>query len=136
MGLYAVGQIEMIGPFYAAKLKGAGIRSTRTLLQRARTPKGRKELALATGISEANILKWANIADLMRVRGVAEEYSGLLRAAGVDTVKELKRRNSANLTKRLQRVNADQKLVRLLPSERRVARWIEQAKSLEPMLGY
>lgn len=136
MRAYAVGQIAAIGPFYAAKLKTTGIRSTRALLKHAGTPKGRRKLALATGIAEANILKWANIADLMRVRGVAEEYSALLRAAGVDTVKELKRRNVANLTRRLQRVNADQKLVRLVPSEPRVARWIEQAKTMEPMLDY
>jgi hypothetical protein len=33
-------------------------------------------------------------------------------------------------------VNADRKLVRLLPSETRVARWIEEAKSIQPAIAY
>ena len=32
--------------------------------------------------SQTQILKWTNMADLMRIRGVGEEYSELLEAAG------------------------------------------------------
>lgn len=90
MAGYPVAKIEGIGPTYAEKLLAAGIRTTAALLERAKDPRGRKALAGETGIEESKVLKWANMADLMRVRGIGEEYSELLEAAGVDTVKELR----------------------------------------------
>lgn len=136
MASYSIAEMRAIGPFYAGKLKAVGIRSTAKLLERARTPKGRRQLAEASGIAPENILNWANLADLMRVPGIAGDYAELLAAAGVDTVKELKRRNVTNLVARLKLVNEQKKMVELLPSEKRVARWIEQANALEPMISY
>ena len=83
---YPIATIEGIGPVYADKLKKAGIRTTAALLARAKDPKGRKEVAAAADIDDGLILKWANMADLMRIKGVGEEYSELLEAAGVDSV--------------------------------------------------
>ena len=136
MTSYPVSEIEGIGPSYANKLKAIGIRTTRTLLERAKTPRGRRQLAEESGIDSGLILKWANMADLMRVRGVAEEYSELLEAAGVDTVKELKRRNAANLAARMAEVNSNRHLVRVVPSEKRVLAWIDNAKSLKAKMTY
>ncbi|PLX39016.1 MAG: DUF4332 domain-containing protein [Hyphomicrobiales bacterium] len=136
MSSYSIIDIEGIGPTYAEKLKAIGIRTTGKLLERAKDPKGRKAVAEESGIDDARILKWANMADLMRIKGVAEEYSELLEAAGVDTVKELKHRRADNLTAKMAEVNAEKKLVRLLPSEKAVAKWVEQAKSLPPMMTY
>mgnify|MGYP000926546382 FL=1 len=133
---YPIVDIEGIGPVMAEKLKVAGITTTGGLLDAALTPKARKELAEKSGIDEARILKWANMADLMRIKGVAEEYSELLEAAGVDTVKELKMRNAANLTKAMADINATKKLVRVLPAESMVEKWIAQAKELPPTLTY
>jgi hypothetical protein len=136
MASYSIAEMRAVGPFYAGKLKAVGIRSSRKLLERANTPKGRKQLAELSGIQSEQILRWANLADLMRVPGVASDYAELLAAAGVDTVKELKRRNVANLVARMMEVNEKKKMVELLPSEKRVARWIEHAKLLEPMMMY
>ena len=133
---YPIIDIEGIGPAYAEKLKAAGISTTDTLLDAAKDPKGRKALAEKTGLDESRILKWANMSDLMRIKGVAEEYSELLEAAGVDTVKELKTRRSDNLHAKMAEVNEARKLVRQLPSEKQVADWVEQAKSLPPVLTY
>lgn len=136
MSSYSIATIEGIGPKFAEKLKGAGVATTAALLERAKTPAGRKELAAAAGLDESQILKWANMADLMRVKGVGEEYSELLEAAGVDTVKELRTRNAANLAKAMADANLKKKLVRQLPSETVVAKWVEDAKSLTPALTY
>jgi predicted flap endonuclease-1-like 5' DNA nuclease len=133
---YPIATIEGIGPVYADKLKKAGIRTTAALLARAKDPKGRKEVAAAADIDDGLILKWANMADLMRIKGVGEEYSELLEAAGVDTVKELRTRNAANLTKAMVEANAKRKMVRLLPSLSAVTKWVEQAKTLPPMMTY
>ncbi|MFD1702997.1 DUF4332 domain-containing protein [Methylopila henanensis] len=133
---YPILSIEGIGPALAEKLKAAGIATTAALLEKAKDPKGRKALAGETGIDERRILKFANMADLMRINGVGEEYSELLEAAGVDTVKELKTRNVTNLTKAMAEVNETKKLVRLAPSEKTVEKWVEQAKSLPPVMTY
>ncbi|MEM9287494.1 MAG: DUF4332 domain-containing protein [Sphingomonadales bacterium] len=133
---YSIIDIEGIGPALAEKLKGAGIRTTGALLEQACTPKGRKQVAADTGIDEKKILKFANMADLMRIKGVGEEYSELLEAAGVDTVKELRNRRPDNLAAKMAEVNAKKKLVRSLPSEKVVEGWVGQAKELDPVMKY
>lgn len=133
---YSIIDIEGIGPAYAKKMKVAGVRTTGALLKRTASPKGRKELAQETGINERMILKWANMSDLMRIKGVGEEYSELLEAAGVDTVKELKQRRADNLAKAMAAANDKKKMVRVVPGEKRTASWIAQAKKLPSVLTY
>jgi hypothetical protein len=136
MASYPIAEMQAIPPFYKNKLKAAGIRSTSKLLERAATAKLRKELSTATNISMRLILDWANIADLTRVPGVALDYAELLFSAGVNTVKDLGRRNAATLVERMAKINAEKPRVELLPSSKRVARWIDAAKSLAPGMQY
>lgn len=131
-----IATIEGIGPVYAEKLTAAGAKTVEGFLDMAKDPKGRKALAEATGIDDGKILKWANKADLMRIKGVGEEYSDLLEAAGVDTVKELKHRKAENLHAKMEEVNAEKKLVRQTPSLKSVSDWIEQAKTMAAVLTY
>jgi len=119
-----------------AILKSRGVRTTARLLEAAKDPKGRKALAQKTGISEKDLLCWANAADRMRIKGVGEEYASLLQAAGVDTVKELKYRNPEKLAKAIAETNRKRKLVGVLPSDRAVVRWIEHAKRLPLKITY
>jgi len=133
---YPINDIEGIESEAAATLKSVGIRTTERLLEAAKNPKGRRDLSEKTGIDEKRILRWANMADRMRVKGVGEEYAELLKAAGVDTVRELKYRNPANLAKAMAEANGKRKLVRVLPSEKAVLRWIEQAKKLPLKITY
>jgi len=122
--------IEGIGPVYAEKLRAAGIRSVNALLRAGATPEGRRDLEEKTGIGHEYVLDWVNRADLMRIRGVGEEYSDLLEWAGVDTVPELAQRSADNLYKKILEVNEEKELVRRPPTRDMVARWIEQAKTL------
>lgn len=133
---YPITDIEGIDGETAAILKSAGIRSTGRLLETARTVKGRKLLAAKTGLSEKSLLCWANVADRMRIKGISREYAELLQAAGVDTVKELKYRNPCNLAQAMAEANKRNKLVRMLPSEKVVARWIDHAKKLPIKISY
>jgi predicted flap endonuclease-1-like 5' DNA nuclease len=132
----SIDTIEGIGHRQATKLRKARIRTTEALLKIGGTKKGRKAIANTTDISEKLILGWVNRADLMRVKGVGEEYSDLLEAAGVDTVKELRRRNPANLLSAMVEVNDKKKLVRRLPTESMVERWVANAKSLDLVVTY
>lgn len=133
---YPITDIDGVDGDVAAVLKSVGIRSTDRLLEAARTVKGRKTLALKTGFNEQQFLCWANVADRMRIKGVRKEYAELLQAAGVDTVKELKYRNPINLATAMADANRKRKLVRLLPSEKMVKRWIENAKLLPLKITY
>jgi predicted flap endonuclease-1-like 5' DNA nuclease len=128
--------IEGIGDVYGAKLVEVGIKKTEDLLASAADPKSRKELAAAIGVEPSKVLHWANRADLFRIKGIGEEYSDLLEAAGVDTVPELAQRNAENLYKKLLEVNAEKKLVRRPPSLKQVQSWVAQAKELPRKLHY
>jgi predicted flap endonuclease-1-like 5' DNA nuclease len=129
-------EIEGIGATYAAKLEPHGLTRIDHLLEHGGTPSGRAALAEKSGISEKLILEWVNHADLIRVDGVGGEYADLLEAAGVDSAPELAQRNAANLAARLAEVNEDKQLVRRVPSESEVERWIEQAKTLRPVVHH
>jgi hypothetical protein len=133
---YPITDIDGIDGEAAAALKTAGIRSTGRLLEEARTPRCRKRLALKTGLDEKQLLCWANMADRMRVRGIRKEYAGLLQAAGVDTVRDLKYRNPQNLAKAMAEANKKRKLVAFLPSAKVVGHWIEDAKKLQLKITY
>lgn len=130
--------IEGIGPKHRKALDKAGVRTTQGLLAAGGAKKGRKELAKASGCSEHQILEWVNRADLMRVKGVGEEYSDLLENAGVDTVKELRNRKPANLHAKMLEVNTAKKnrLVRRPPSLSEVERWVAHAKKLKPAVTH
>ncbi len=123
-------EIEGIGPAYMEKLKAQGLKTTDDLLLAGASRKGRDELAEATGISGMLILRWVNQTDLFRIKGVGGEYAELLEAAGVDTVPELAQRRADNLTRQMADVNAQKKLVRRVPTEAQVARWIAAAQGL------
>ena len=133
---YPVSNIPNMEPDAVNRLKSKGIRTTARLLDAAKNPKGRKFLADKTGIDEKRILNWANAADRMRIKGIGAEYSELLRAAGVDTVKELKYRNPAKLAEAIAEANAKNKLAGVLPSPRAVERWVEQAKRIQLKITY
>jgi predicted flap endonuclease-1-like 5' DNA nuclease len=132
----AIDAIEGIGVKNATTLRKARIRTTEALLKTGATRKGRKDLAEATGFSEHQILGWVNRADLFRVKGVGEEYSDLLEAIGVDTVKELRSRNPSSLLAKMADTNEKKRLVRRLPTESMVARWVSHAKELAPMVEH
>jgi predicted flap endonuclease-1-like 5' DNA nuclease len=129
-------KIEGIGPKNAAALAKAGVKTTGALLKVGATKKGRQQLSVETKLAESAILGWVNRADLMRIKGVGEEYSDLLERAGVDTVKELRNRNAQNLWKAMKEANDKKKVVRLLPSASQVVDWVAQAKKLDPVVKY
>ncbi len=129
-------EIEGIGPAISKVFESHGLTTVEQLLARGMEPKGREALTEETGLPYKLILRWCNMADLFRIKGVAEEYSDLLEASGVDTVPELARRNAANLHQRMLEVNEKRKLVRLLPSEIQVSDWVAQAKELPRTMTY
>ena len=128
--------VEGIGPTYGAKLEAAGVKTTDALLERCARPKGRHELAEATGITEKLILHWVNRVDLARIKGVGSEYADLLESAGVDSAVDLAQCVPATLMTTLQSTNKSKHLVRRLPTESDVEHWIVEAKALPKVVKY
>ena len=133
---YKIIDIEGVGDVYAEKLIAAGINKVSELLENCAAPKGRKELAEATGISEKLILKWTNHADLFRINGVGPQFAELLEAAGVDTVKEFRHRVAENLQPKLVEVNDQKNICNRVPAVVEVQKMIDQAKELDPKMTY
>lgn len=133
---YKIIDIEGVGEVYAEKLVAAGINKVSELLEKCAAPKGRKELAEATGISEKLILRWTNHADLFRINGVGPQFAELLEAAGVDTVKEFRHRVAENLQPKLVEVNEAKNICNRVPAVVEVQKMIDQAKEMEPKVTY
>ncbi len=128
--------IESIGPVMKEKLAAAGVTSVEGLLEKGATKAGRKAIADASGIAEGKILDWVNMADLFRIDGVGSQFAELLKAAGVDTVKELRNRNPENLHAALVKTQEEKGLTRAVPAASQVEKYVEHAKTLEPVVTY
>jgi predicted RecB family nuclease len=133
---YPISHIEELDVDESKTLRTLGIRTTTRLLEEAKTPKARRQLAEKSGISEKRLLKFANAADHLRIKGMGRGYVGLLREVGVDTVRELRYRKPENLAKAMADANKRKKLVRFLPPGKLVVRWIEHAKKLPLKITY
>ena len=131
-----ISTIEGIGESYATKFNAAGVSSVENLLNAAGDKAGRKKLADATGISEKLILKWVNMADLFRIRGVAGQYAELLECSGIDTVKELAQRNPNSLHDKMTAANTEKKVVRQVPGLKIVKSWVTEAGTLPRKVSY
>ncbi len=124
---YKIEEIEGIGPVNAGKLASAGIATTEDLLDLCHDPAGREDVAEATNLSLKLILRWSNLADLMRINGIGPQYAELLEAAGVDTVKELRRREAEKLARTMEDVNEERQLTRITPAGTTVLKWVALA---------
>jgi len=135
---YKLIEIEGIGSAMSKKMEKARIKTVRGLLKKGATRKGRKELAETTGIKSSVILKWVNMSDLFRVKGIGKQYAELLEKAGVDTVKELKMRQPAALLAQIEKINnaGKKRMVQALPGLKRVKLWVRQAQKLPPVITY
>ena len=124
--------IEDIGSRTRARLQAADLWSCRALLEAGATKRGRRIVAETVGVSESRVLEWVHKADLMRINGISTRYAQLLEAAGVDSIRKLRKRRPAQLHQSLVAEDAKRRkrLVSRLPSKKEVGAWVRQAKKL------
>jgi predicted RecB family nuclease len=130
-----IDQVAGIDHKKATKLRKAGVRTSKALIEAAGTRRARTDLARASGLTAKDIQLWVHHADLLRVRGVGAEYAELLVAAGVDTLRDLRRRNPTALVAKIIGLNGSNKVVSRLPTESMVESWISAASELDPSIS-
>lgn len=133
---YSIEEIQGIGPAYKEKLASADVKTTEALLKFCASKTGRSTFSEKSGVTENLLLDWVNMADMMRLNGVGGQFAELLKATGVDTVKELRTRNAENLTGALEEKNTEKNLAKTTPSLSMVTKWIEEAKTLAPLVTH
>lgn len=131
---YKIEQIEGIGPQFAERLASAGVHTTEDLLSHCATPLGRHQLEMITGLSRSQLQTWSHQADLMRVSGIGSEFGQLLESAGIETVEQLAKRDPENVVAVMSRINEDRHLTRAVPAVRTVSKWIDRARTMQPVL--
>jgi predicted flap endonuclease-1-like 5' DNA nuclease len=127
--------VEGIGPERSAALAAIGIKTRQQLIERGATPEGRAEIVSQSLISPKHIDGWVSAIDLTRIKGIGDQYAGLLVAAGVNGVADLAQRSPASLRDQLVAVNEASSKVRELPGTSHVENWVEQAKSLPKIVA-
>ena len=130
-----IDQVAGIDHKQATKLRKAGVRTSKRLIEEAATRRGRTQLAKETGLSSKDLQTWVHHADLLRVKGVGGEYATLLVAAGVDTLRDLRRRNPTALLAKIIGLNGADRVVERLPTESMVEGWIDSAGKLDPSIS-
>jgi hypothetical protein len=130
-----IDQVAGIDHRQATRLRKAGVRTSKALTVFAATRRGRTQLAKETGLSPQDLQVWVHHADLLRVKGVGAEYASLLVEAGVDTLRDLRRRNPTALLAKIISMNGSQRVVDRLPTESMVVGWIAAAGELEPSIN-
>lgn len=136
MGVMArIDQVAGIDHRTATKLRKVGVRTSKSLIESASTRRGRTALSKETGIAPKDLQVWVHHADLLRVKGVGAEYAALLVEAGVDTLRDLRRRNPTALLAKIIGMNGSIRVVDRLPTEGMVEGWIAAASGLHPSIS-
>jgi len=133
---YPVAKLDGMTAQAAAKLRKQGIRTAEKLIEVASRARSRRRLAKQTGIADPQLLEWVNIANYLQIKGMGAAKAKLIRATGVNTVRDLGIRNPATLARRMRELNEKQKLVRALPSEASVKILIERARKHDRKITY
>ncbi len=120
-------KLQGISKAQIVRLRKAGIRGLGTLLVKGSTVDGRVELAQQTRISSNRIMNWVHRADLMRLKGVDDDYARVLARSGVTSIVDLSTRNPRQLTDEV-KVAASIEGVERVPRHASLKKWIEEAR--------
>ncbi|MFX0098848.1 MAG: DUF4332 domain-containing protein [Candidatus Hodarchaeota archaeon] len=112
-----------------AKLVKTGVKKI-TQLQKI-SKKDLKNLGVKTGITFEKLDTWQDIALLSKLPGINLQYAKLLKDIGIDSIKELARRNPLNLLKKINTYfEQHTDLGFECPSGSKVIKWIRNAKKV------
>ena len=126
--------IEGIGTGFGTRLREEGIDTTEKLLEACTTEEGISRVCKCVDLDADTVRNWGTMADLIRIKGLGGQWAELMWRSGVRSVQDLAGREIAPLRATFREVNEKERRVAELPGENRVKGFIEQAKTLKPVL--
>ena len=117
-----------IEPSQVTTLGVAGIENTDDLMKIWSDKEKRAGLVASTGIAEENFMRFAAMARLGRVKGMALQHLDVLVAAGIDGPKRLFKYTPETLVKHLGEVAAVKKLAGQIPTLQEITSWFDNPK--------
>lgn len=130
-----ISKLHGIHPELEAKLKAHNIKDSEDLLRAYRVHGSINSLAEHVGADTKTIARLVHRADLARIRGIGEAYTGLLEAAGIETLQDLADRCPEDLRTQFTRINGEKKLVGRVPALAMVNGWVNKARRLPVTLS-
>lgn len=127
-------KLHGMNPELEDKLRAKGIKDSDDLLMICRSYNNVIDLARALSIDPQAILELAHRADLARIRGIGEAYTGLLEAAGVRSINDLATSCPESLRTQFTRINVERRLVGRVPAQAMVNGWVNKARRLPRVL--
>jgi hypothetical protein len=124
--------VEWLDEASCERLAFVGVVTTDQLLLGAGPATARATLSQRSGIDTTTLLRWARLADLMRLEGLRDQHAMLLYKAGITSMIDLPGRDPAAFVRELRKLNVALTIARSLPSESQVAQWIRDAVSMAP----
>ena len=113
---------------HVAALSVAGIENTDDLMHIWSDKEKRAGLVASTGIAEADFMRFAAMARLGRIKGMALQHLDALVAAGIDGPKRLFRHTPETLKKHLGEMAAEKKLAGPLPTLEEITAWFDNPR--------
>ena len=129
-------EIKGVGPSYGEKLESLNIKTTYDLLKKCTTPQDRRKISKKSKISETIILKWVNMIDLLRIKGIGVEISEFMECLGIDTINKLANSDPEILFQKMKDLNNNKNIIKRTPTLRKVENWISQAKEIPRIVKY
>ena len=127
---YLLESVPFLEPGEVTALKKLPAHTTNEAGAALARPAARRKAAKRIKMKGKRLAQFAQLFDLMRVRGIGPNMARLLRAADVRACHDLAGQDPVTLEKRLAEVNAKEKIAGKLPDAAILRSWVEQAAGL------
>lgn len=118
------------------KLEAIGIRTTRQLFKRVKTPPSREELADELKVGREEILELTSLTDLSRVKWVGPVFARMFLDSGVDTVDKLSEAKAHPFYEKLMELNREKEYTKARFIKSDLVLCIEFAKKIPKVIEY
>lgn len=117
-------------------MANCGVNTVEQLLEAGASRIGRMRLTDKTRIPEETILRWVQLADIMRIPKLNQLTSVMIEQAGIFSPMDLASFGTRRLLVRLSRVAAKQRLIWSLPSVAEIENYVAEARKLQRFVTY
>jgi len=127
---YLLNEVESMNYYYKKKLAKRGIFNTLDLLERCSDDYKIIRFAKMTGLSRRLLRKWVKLANIMRIKGIGEEYAKFLITLGYGSLDALSKEKSKDLYQKIKTIDKSKISIKRLPSIKEIKMWVKSAQEL------